>query len=213
MHLSSSVKSNSPKVGVRNRHLPRHTASIAHDESGMPFTPTKDRKTLLGKSHSEKRYLDQERLITQAEILMLKGHSSYSVIAKELGVSGATAKQYMERVLVRWEVQGGRAKHRRLRGEALSRLRLIEQELWEIVETSPPQVTLSALRQIVEVIGQQLMLQGLTQSVLEGMATAKQPPPHAVERMKIDPETRQMLKNALVKLQAMREMEEQEMGV
>lgn len=168
---------------------------------------------MLGKSpapSTDKRYLDQERLITQTEILMLKGNSSYSVIAKQLGVSGVTAKQYMERVLVRWEVHGGRAKHRRLRGEALSRLRLIEQELWGIAEASSPQVALVALKQIVDVIGQQLLLNGLTQSVLEGMATTKLSPPPPVERVKMTPETRQMLKNALVKLQAMREMEEQE---
>lgn len=169
---------------------------------------------MLGKSpapHSEKRYLDQERLITQTEILMLKGHSSYSVIAKQLMVSGVTAKQYMERVLVRWEVQGSRANHRRLRGEALSRLRLIEQELWGIAEASTSQVALIALKQIVDVIAQQLSLNGLTQSVLEGMATANLSIQSPIEKVNIDPETRQMLKNALVKLQAMRETEGVEM--
>ena len=158
-------------------------------------------------SRIDKRYLDQERLITQAEVLMLKGHSSYSVIAKKLGIAGVTAKQYMERVHVRWEVHGGRANHRKMRGEALARLHLIEQELWRIVDTSPPQVNLSALKQIADVVAQQLLLQGLTQSVLEGMATAKQPPPPPVEKVKMTPEILQMLKNGLVKLQALREQE------
>lgn len=212
MHLSSLAESNFPtKAGVRNRHSTRHsTASIAHDESGTPFTSAKDRKTLLGKSpspHTDKRYLDQERLITQAEILMLRGHSSYSTIAKQLGISGVTAKQYMKRVLVRWEVHGGRANHRKMRGEALARLRLIEKELWGIVKTSPPQVTLSALQQIVDVIAQQLILNGLTQSVLEDMATAKLPTPPPVEKVKMTPEILKILKNGLVKLQAMQEQE------
>ena len=104
---------------------------------------------------------------------MLKGHTGHSSIAGTLRLAGSTAVRRMEEVRIRWDVLGNPSGQRRARGEALQRLRLIEQKLWAVIDGNPDdQTALAAIAQLIEIHDRMITLNGLTPKVMERMDTS-----------------------------------------
>jgi len=163
----------SRQSGVRNGVLPRDTTSgVAYDKHGLPRESARNRANILGRNKGKantqgKAYLLQENNITKVELLMLKGFSSYTSIAKALGLPGSTVQQYMERVHIRWETYGNTDNQRRVRGEALMRLNLIQSKLWDIIHNGlGDSVKLAAISLLMQWQDRMLQLSGITPDVL-----------------------------------------------
>ena len=161
------------KSGVSNGVLPRDSSSsVAYDKRDLPHESALNRANILGRNKGNantqgKAYLVQENNIAKVEMLMLKGFRTYMSIAKALGLPGSTVQQYIERVHVRWETFGDRANHRRVRGEALMRLNLIQQKLWDIIHHgTSDSVKVAATGLLMQWQERMNLLQGVTPDVL-----------------------------------------------
>lgn len=113
---------------------------------------------------------EREKTISQVELLMLKGISNISVIAGILKLPTSTAHNHAKMVHARWEVLGSPQRHIKTKGEALSKLTLIENELWSLYSNAPGEQTgrkITILSQLQQVVDRKLIIQGLTPRVLE----------------------------------------------
>lgn len=115
----------------------------------------------------------REKAISQVELLMLKGITNQSVIAQLLKIPPQTISNYVRLVHARWEVLGNPSKHNKTKGEALSKLTLIENELWTLYSnaaTDSMKGKISILSQLQQVVDRKLIISGLTPRVLEAEA-------------------------------------------
>ena len=113
---------------------------------------------------TEDRASTEEHQSVRIELLMLKGVRSKTTLMQLVGV---TDKRVMARLIARvharWETYGSVNEVRQLRGEGLSRLDLIENDLWLAVQNSEDQkIKQVALRSLLEASKQRSELLGLT---------------------------------------------------
>lgn len=196
------------KSGVSNGVLPRESSSsVAYDKHGLPRESARTRANILGRNKGKantqgKAYLLQENNVTKVELLMLKGFSSYSSIAKALGLPGSTVQQYMERVHIRWETYGNTANQRRVRGEALMRLNLIQSKLWDIIHNGiSDSVKLAAIGLLMQWQDRMLQLNGITPDTLSRIdATSPTPQEGEYQPVAVHIAHKQRLRQLGVKL-------------
>jgi hypothetical protein len=122
-----------------------------------------------GLNHHE----NDAQLALQAEVLMTKGIRAVSQLQALLGVSD---RRRMDRIIrmvhARWEMYGSNTEMRRLRGEGLARLDLIENELWvTLSNTEDERIKQVALRNLLEVTRQRSELHGLSARRIEMLVT------------------------------------------
>jgi len=116
---------------------------------------------------------EREKTISQVELLMMKGISNVSVIAGILKIPSSTAHNYAKAVHARWEVLGSPQKHLKTKGEALSKLTLIENELWSLYSNASKESLgkkIGILAQLQSVVDRKLIINGLSPRVLEQAA-------------------------------------------
>lgn len=109
--------------------------------------PKPSRRALAGKSVSatmqrvhrppettvtakDDKALHEEQQISRVEMLMLKGVVRPDIIGAMLDLGTQHVQKLQDRVHARWEITGGGRTIARFRGEALTRLDLLEQEAW-----------------------------------------------------------------------------------
>lgn len=115
----------------------------------------------------------REKAISQVELLMLKGITNQNVISNLLKIPPQTISNYVRMVHARWEVLGNPQKHNKTKGEALSKLTLIENELWTLYSNAgndSMKGKISILSQLQQVVDRKLIISGLTPRVLEADA-------------------------------------------
>lgn len=119
---------------------------------------------------TESNLEDREKVISQIEVLMLRGVISPTLISQIIEVPLSSVYLYVKAISVRWDVLGGAQKHTKLKGEALAKLTLLESELWTLYSNAPADHTAAkagVLKHIMEVIERKLLIHGLSPRVLE----------------------------------------------
>ena len=112
--------------------------------------------------------LYDEQMVAKIEIAMLKGYRDIKMVANLLGITNHQADKYMKRVYARWEVVGTANDLKRVRGEGLSRMAMMERKYWQIVETSSdPRAKIVALQSLMEINRQRDLYNGVTQKTME----------------------------------------------
>jgi len=102
------------------------------------------------------------------EWLLLRGVSDPSTIARKAGIPESKVRGYIERLHISWELDGNPPNHRRLRGQAMRRLDLIEQLTWSIVpQVTTPQLKLAIINQLLHIHDRWLEISGLSPVKLE----------------------------------------------
>lgn len=124
------------------------------------------------------REIDARR-VTQAEILMLRGVTDPSLIAKRLEINLTTAVLMVKSVHARWEVYGRSNNLFKARGEALNKYDAAERELWTIIQNAKAEteggklknapLAMSALSMTLQIIERKNALMGLSASAIEHM--------------------------------------------
>ena len=146
----------------RLRNAGKDESPLIPPRVGLPPAPTYD---------NEDRTLLDEQQVARVELLMMKGIRAKHQLSALLDIDRRSIDRYIERVIARWELLGASQDHARHRGEALSRLDLIESELWSRFSNEGDQnKSLSALRYLLELQQQRNELQGLTPKVIERIA-------------------------------------------
>lgn len=150
-------------TGVHKNHKPAYSEEQLASIKALVPNPKTDGST------KEER----EKTISQVELLMLKGISNISVIAGILKLPSSTAHNYAKAVHSRWEILGSPQKHIKTKGEALSKLTLIENELWSLYSNAGKESLgrkVGILAQLQQVVDRKLIINGLSPRVLEGAA-------------------------------------------
>lgn len=133
----------------------------------------KVRKTIPNPPPSDIPAVEREKTVSQVELLMLKGITNQNVISNILKLTPQTCSIYVRMVHARWEVLGNPQKHGRTKGEALSKLTLIENELWTLYSNAPAESMkskVSILAQLQNVVDRKLLINGLSPRMLEAEA-------------------------------------------
>lgn len=133
----------------------------------------KMRKAIPNPPPSEIPAIEREKTVSQVELLLLKGITNQTVISNLLKITQQTCSIYVRMVHARWEVLGNPQKHGRTKGEALSKLTLIENELWTLYSNAPAdsmKSKVSILAQLQNVVDRKLLINGLSPRVLEAEA-------------------------------------------
>jgi hypothetical protein len=122
-----------------------------------------------GLNHHE----NDAQLALQAEVLMTKGIRAVSQLQALLRVPDRRRMDRIVRMVhARWEIYGSNTEMRRLRGEGLARLDLIENELWvTLSNTEDERIKQVALRNLLEATRQRSELHGLSARRIEMMIT------------------------------------------
>ena len=121
---------------------------------------------------TESNLEEREKVISQIELLMLRGVTSPTLISQIIEVPLSSVYLYVKAIGVRWDVLGGAQKHTKLKGEALAKLTLLESELWSLYLNAPADHTAAkagALKNIMEVLERKLLIHGLSPRVLENV--------------------------------------------
>jgi hypothetical protein len=114
-------------------------------------------------------YANREKLVAQAEILMLKGVTSTKILQDILKTDKITTLALMQAVRTRWEIAGGPRNGNLVKGEALAKLAMIENSYWSLfgAQTTPANTKVMILNNLINVIDRKMLIQGLTPRVLE----------------------------------------------
>ena len=117
-------------------------------------------------------YLEREQEVSQVENLMLRGITNMHTIAGILNLAYHTVTVLVKAVHARWELNGGPRNASKVKGEAINKVSLIEQEYWNLFqkETTTAPIKVSILSNIVTLIDRKLLLHGLSPRVLETLA-------------------------------------------
>jgi hypothetical protein len=116
------------------------------------------------------RALHDEQQVARVEILMMKGIRGKRQLMALLDIKDPRAlDRYVKRVLARWELTGSSQDHARHRGEGLSRLDLIESELWSKLQNKDGdgRASIVVLNTLLSVQKQRSELLGLTPKAIE----------------------------------------------
>lgn len=121
------------------------------------------------------QYAIREKQVAQVELMLLKGVTNQNIIAGILQCSRQHIAGLVKAVHTRWEVLGGPRNASRVKGEASSKLSLIENEYWSLFqkESTPASSKITILSNILQLIDRRLLLQGLSPRVLEAIAIDK----------------------------------------
>jgi len=160
-------------AGITDRVLPNDTGSstVKRDKNNIPLANPPRHKSLLGNlpvpATEGKPYLEKAKLLSQVEILLLKGVTTPGHISATLGVAPSTASKCIEQVHFQWAMLGGMSRMQQLKGEAKARLDLITNELWVMYSnTTDEKLKVVCLNQLGSVHDKKLMLEGLTPKTL-----------------------------------------------
>src|SRR6202000_1319693 len=107
--------------------------------------------------------------VARVELLMIKGIRQKRQLMLLLDVDDPRQMdRYMGRVLARWELTGTSQDYARARGEGLTRLDLVESELWSLTQNLEDVTRKQAILQtILNVHKHRMDLLGLTPKVIE----------------------------------------------
>lgn len=164
---------------------------------GIPPEPTYD---------EDDRTLRDEQQVARTEMLMMKGIRDRRQLMMLLQIDSTQQMgRYMDRVIARWELIGSTQDYSRHRGEGLSRLDLIESELWTSVSNeSDKSKNLTAIKYILEVQKQRGELLGLTPKVIERITVSGEAVGTTVSKNIAGQERLTMLAERMLKLVAAR---------
>ena len=115
--------------------------------------------------------LRDEQQVARVELLMIKGIRQKRQLMLLLEVDDhRQMDRYMSRVLARWELMGSTQDYSRARGEGLTRLDLVESELWSLTSNMDNKDVVrkqSVMQTILNVHKHRMDLLGLTPKVIE----------------------------------------------
>lgn len=160
MALSAkSAPKTHPRVLAKNK-----SASAAAARIRRPPQPTVDA--------ADDRDTHEDQQTSRVEMLMLKGVTKPDVIGTMLGLGTRHVQKLQERVHARWEITGGGRTITRFRGEALSRLDLLESEAWSRYSNlEDPKEQAKFLKLLLDIQNQRAALLGLSPKVVERIGT------------------------------------------
>lgn len=117
-------------------------------------------------------YANREKLVAQAELLMLKGVTNTRVLEDILKTDKVTTLALCHAVRTRWEIAGGPRNGNLVKGEALAKLAMIENSYWTLfgAANTPAPTKVMVLNNLINVIDRKMLIQGLTPRVLEAQA-------------------------------------------
>lgn len=123
------------------------------------------------------RVLHEEQQMARVEMLMLKGVNDTRLLMSMLQLDDRKkVDRWIERIHVRWAAMGGAAKLKRHRGSALTKLSLVQNELWAMaseVKTTDNRAFIACMQQVREVVRFETELHGITPSVIERLNLAE----------------------------------------
>lgn len=109
-----------------------------------------------------KSNLKREETILRCEDYMLRGYDRPSELSQLLGIAYNTAREYIEIVKTRWEIQGDPVKRESARAELIKKAQEVIKESWILKSnTKNTMEKVSALRVVLHAIERLTKLQGL----------------------------------------------------
>jgi len=109
-----------------------------------------------------KTNLNRETTIIKCEDYMLRGYDRPSEISELLGIAYNTAREYIDLVKARWEIQGDPAKRESARAELIKKAEEVIKEGWLLKSNAKnTQEKVSAMRIILHAIERLTKLHGL----------------------------------------------------
>jgi len=109
-----------------------------------------------------KQSIKREEIILKAEDYMLRGYDRPSELSQLLGIAYNTAREYVEIVKARWEIQGDPVKRESARSELIRKAEEVVKEAWLLKSNAKNTMEkVSALRTILHAIERLTKLQGL----------------------------------------------------
>lgn len=160
-----------PLPRKRTRSIPVSTgAGRRSDKNIEPFAVAVPPPPTI--HETEDKALSDEQQVARVELMMLKGIKSVRILMTTLGIdSKPRMERLIQKVHARWEITGGGKDIKRHRGEALSRLDLVESELWvKFQNTDSAKDATPLMKLILEVQSQRNDIIGLTPKVIERLA-------------------------------------------
>jgi len=157
------------RVNLRKirKKLPKDERDDFPKTVSVPIDPTYPRK-----GDSGTQAMHDEQQVARVELLMLKGIRTPHQLMTLLDITSPNLiATYIRRVHARWEIGGSTREFTRHRGEALTRLDLLESEMWSklsnLDEKASPQITLNYLNAILNVQSRRNDILGLTAKVIQ----------------------------------------------
>lgn len=109
-----------------------------------------------------KQSIKREEIILKAEDYMLRGYDRPSELSQLLGIAYNTAKEYVEVVKARWEIQGDPVKRESARAELIKKAEEVIKEGWVLKSNARNTMEkVSALRVVLNAIERLTKLHGL----------------------------------------------------
>lgn len=109
-----------------------------------------------------KTNIKREETILHAEDYMLRGYDRPSELSQLLGIAYNTAREYVEIVKARWEIQGDPVKRESARAELIKKAEEVIKEGWLLKSNARNTMEkVSALRVVLNAIERLTKLQGL----------------------------------------------------
>jgi len=161
------LKPGSVNLSKMRKRLPKEEQVTTPKMVRVPIDPTYPREGGNGN-----QAMHDEQQVARVELLMLKGVRTPHQLMTLLDISSpALMATYIRRVHARWEIGGSTREFTRHRGEALSKLDLLESEMWSklsnLDEKTSPQITLNYLNSILNVQTRRNDILGLTAKVIQ----------------------------------------------
>lgn len=155
---------------IRKRVSPEER-ELLPDRVYVPDQPIYDREAGEAQEYDEQQ-------VARIELMMMKGIRSKRQLMVMLDITDSRAMdRYIKRVHARWSVFGTTQEFARHRGEGLSRLDLVESELWSRLSNLDQKVTPSAplgyLNAILKVHEHRAEMLGLTPKVIAHIGTSE----------------------------------------
>ncbi len=114
--------------------------------------------------------LKREQTIIRCEDYMLRGYDRPSELSQLLNVAYNTAKEYIEIVKARWQIQGDPIKREAARAELIKKAQEVIKESWILKSNTKNNMEkISAMRVVLHAIERLTKLQGLDTNNSEDM--------------------------------------------
>lgn len=109
-----------------------------------------------------KQSIKREEIILRCEDYMLRGYDRPSELSQLLGIAYNTAREYVEVVKARWEIQGDPIKRESARAELIKKAQEVVKEGWILKSNAKNTMEkVSAMRVVLHAIERLTKLQGL----------------------------------------------------
>ena len=151
----------------RNRGLENMASQVRPESVSLP-SPTVD--------PNEEGSLYDEQQLARVELAMLQGMVDSKSLRSVTGINDLRQIDRLKRrVMARWEIVGTANDLRRVRGEGLARLNMVERKLWQIINSAGKgpdgaRLQLMALQQLSQFMSQRDLYNGVTQKSMELVA-------------------------------------------